>query len=163
MQLTRNFPLEELIFSQTAIRCGIDNSVPESKMPNIRRLAEFLQELRDNLSEKLEKDTPINVSSGYRCFDLNVEIRGSWRSGHMSALCADISVPGMSSLELALFIQSTMGGKYDQLINEFGRWVHVGLSEEGDSLRGQSITATHKPKKGGGVETIYLPGLLRVA
>lgn len=162
MQLTDNFSLEELTRSQLATRSGIDNSVPKLKMGNIRRLADFLQELRNNLTEKLGKDTPVNVSSGYRCYILNVLVGGSERSGHLSALCADISVPGMSPLELALFIESTMGGKYDQLIHEFGEWVHVGLSEEGEALRGQNITAMLEPVKGGGTKVVYLPGLLRV-
>lgn len=126
-------------------------------MPNVRRLAEFLQELRDVLTEKRGIDTPVYISSGYRCFALNVAIGGSARSKHMSALCADITVPGMSTLELALFIQGSMGGKYDQLIHEFGRWVHVGLSEV--DLRGQSMTSKHDSEG----NTIYLPGLLRVA
>ena len=158
MKLTDNFSTDELTFSQTATRFGIDNSVPPELQDNLFRLAAFLQELRDLLTVYLGKDAPIIVSSGFRCRALNSRIGGSPTSAHMKANAADISCPLMTPLELALFIEREMSSKYyDQVIHEFGRWVHVGLADIGHRARLQSLTA----KKEGG-RTIYLPGLRKV-
>ena len=49
MRLTKNFTLEELIFSETASRKGIDNSPSQEVLFNLERLAQGLQDVRDSL------------------------------------------------------------------------------------------------------------------
>ena len=156
MHLTRNFTVEELTLSQTAVRKGIDNTVPLELRDNLNRLAHFLQELRDNLSLYMRKDTGIIISSAYRCPALNKAIGGSPTSAHPKALAADIHVNALTPLELALFIEREMQScGYDQVIHEFGRWVHVGLADLNVAEpRLQSLTATRENGR-----TIYLPGL----
>jgi len=120
--LTENFTLDELTFSQTAARHGINNFPPDEIVPNLRRLAEALEKVRAHIK------APIRVSSGYRCLTLNQKIAGSSKtSAHVLGLAADISVKGMSAKELALKI-SQMDHDFDQIICEYDRWVHVGLS-----------------------------------
>lgn len=142
-QLTPNFKLSEFERSDTAIQHGIDNSVPKALVPNIQRLAEFLQELREKLGGKR-----ITISSGYRGDALNRMVGGVSTSSHSKGLAADISVSGMTTEELFQFIINS-GLKYDQVIQEFGRWVHVGLSS--GEPRGQKLRAT----KNSANKTVY--------
>ncbi|MNQ34129.1 Peptidase M15 [compost metagenome] len=142
-QLTANFRLSEFERSETATQHGIDNSVPVALLPNIKRLAEFLQELRDTLNLKR-----IVISSGYRGVALNKMVGGVTTSSHSQALAADISVPGMTTEELFQAICNS-GLEFDQVIQEFGRWVHVGLST--DKPRGQKLRAT----KNSAQKTVY--------
>ena len=142
-----NFTIEELIFSQTAARNGIDNSPSEDIIINLTRLAWNLQAIRDGLGK------PVIVSSGYRCPYLNNAIGGSKTSAHMKGLAADINVPGMTPLDLSIWIAENIPD-YDQVIHEFGRWVHFGLS---DVPRGQLLTAMKEDGK-----TVYKNGLIEV-
>jgi zinc D-Ala-D-Ala carboxypeptidase len=121
-RLSEHFTLEELTFSQTAARNGIDNTPPDEILPNLRRLAEALERVRAHIG------APIRVSSGYRCLTLNQKIAGSSKtSAHVLGLAADISVDGMSAKSLAQKI-AAMDHEFDQIICEYDRWVHVGLS-----------------------------------
>lgn len=130
MKLTDNFSLKEFEVSDTAARLGVDNSVPKNLMPNIITLASWLQVLRNRLCKHLGKEVQIVVSSGYRCPALNKAIGGSKTSSHMSALAADIRVPGLSVDTLFSLIDELMWDMpADQVIHEFGRWVHVGLAK----------------------------------
>ena len=61
MNLTKNFTLAELVYSDTAKARGIDNSLPPYLMRNAQALAERLQLIRDTL------EVSITISSGYRC------------------------------------------------------------------------------------------------
>lgn len=134
MKLAQNFSLAEFEASSTAKRLGLDNRVPSALMPNLRQLAKWLQTLRDRL------DRPIVVTSGYRSKALNAAVGGSASSAHCRAMAADIQVPGMSSAELFSFIRQNMQDMLaDQVIEEFGKWVHVGLA---DSPRAQYLIAS---------------------
>ncbi len=148
MKLTRNFTLEELIFSQTATRQGIDNTPPPEVEGNLHYMASFLQDLRDMVNDKVpsdKADIPIVVTSGYRCEKLNKAIGGSSTSEHRFGRAADIVCPALSPKELAEFIRDHMmdGPGFNQLIHEFGRWVHVSVPPPGDSPKGQVMTAVN--------------------
>jgi zinc D-Ala-D-Ala carboxypeptidase len=142
-QLTANFRLSEFERSETATQLNIDNSVPTALLPNVKKLAEFLQKLRDKLSLKR-----IDISSGYRSAALNKMVGGVTTSSHSEALAADISVPGMTTEELFQAICDS-GLEFDQVIQEFGRWVHVGLST--GKPRKQKLRAT----KNSANKTVY--------
>lgn len=152
--MTPNFSLEEMTRSQTATRNGIDNIPKGQHLDNLARTCWFLENLRSLLREHYDKPLYIIVSSGYRCPELNLIIGGSKTSAHMKGLAADISCPGLTPYELAKFIQDNMDD-YDQVIHEFGRWVHLGLSE--DMPREQSLTAM---KENG--RTVYKQGILEL-
>jgi hypothetical protein len=123
MKLTENFTLREFERSATADRLGIDNEVPADLLPNALQVACWLQALRDRLGRS------VVVTSGYRSAALNVAVGGSPSSAHCRALAADIQVPGMPAAKLFAFIRQHMADMpADQVIEEFGEWVHVGLA-----------------------------------
>lgn len=92
-------------------------------MPNLRRLARGLDEVRRLLGHRLR------ISSGYRCPELNAAVGGARASQHCEGLAADFECPAFGTpLEIAVAIQrSTIA--FDQCILEFGRWVHVSFSD----------------------------------
>lgn len=144
----KNISKAELQHSLTALNLGLENTVPAEYEINLVQLAWFLQKIRDELKSEFGKELPILITSGYRSQELNDVIHGSRTSAHMKAHAADIKVPGLSTVELAHFIDEHVPG-FDQVIEEFGRWVHVGLSEH---PRGQVLKATK-----GYVRTEYTP------
>lgn len=89
MQLSENFWLSEFLHSQTAGRdpellAKQNNPAPEI-IENLRYLcANSVQPLRTLLK------TPIRVSSGYRCDELNKRIGGSKNSQHRYGQAADL-------------------------------------------------------------------------
>lgn len=65
----------------------------------------------------------------------------------------DFNITRMSALQTAELIVA-MDLPYDQVIHEFGRWVHLGVA---DILRGQELTAYRKDGKtryGNGILTM---------
>ena len=135
MQLSTHFSVEELIASETAARAGIDNSPPESLMPNLRALAAGLELVRAALG-----DRPIHINSGYRCATLNTKIGGAKNSRHMDGLAADILCPAFGMpLEVCRAIVAA-GVKPDQVIHEFGKWCHVSFAAAGTAPRGELLT-----------------------
>lgn len=66
------FTLRELIKSDTAIRCGIDNNPTKEEIANINNL---IDNILDPLREAYGR--PIIVTSGYRCERLNKLVKGS--------------------------------------------------------------------------------------
>ncbi len=132
MQLTEHFWLDEFVRSQTATRLGIDNTPKRRHVAALRRLCEcVLEPLREKLGQ------PIHISSGYRCRQLNSAIHGSPHSSHMRGEAADIIVPGWQSADVAASLHDA-GLPYDQLIEEFGAWVHVSHSPR---MRGEYLLA----------------------
>jgi hypothetical protein len=122
MQLTRGFTLQTLIYSETAARRGIDNRPSDDVLVNLKRLAEGLEAVQALLGH------PIEVSSGYRCAELNAAVGGAGTSQHMQGLAADIVCPQFGPpIEIARAIMVSDIG-FDQCINEWGRWVHVSFS-----------------------------------
>lgn len=137
-QLTPNFTLSELTVSQTATRNGLNNTPGPSQTANLKLLCVLaLQPLRDKLKK------PVIVTSGYRSPSVNAAIGGARNSAHMSGLAADIYIPGMSSAELMKRIH-TMGLPVDQVIDEFGSWVHVAVAPKGQTPRREYLIARYQ-------------------
>ncbi len=134
-RLSAHFMLQEFTFSQTAARCGIDNTPTPEVLKNLRRLAALLEEVRSLLG-----DVPIRVSSGYRCPELNRAVKGARRSAHMQGLAVDFTAPGFGTvLQVArAMVRSDLA--FDQLIHEYGCWVHLGLAEDGAEPRRQVLS-----------------------
>lgn len=143
-----NISRNELLFSQTAIQYDIDNEPENDEIEhNLIRTAWQLQLLREEIGQ------PIIINSGYRSSHLNRVIGGSKTSAHMKGLAADIRTLHYTPLELARIAAETLKD-YDQIIHEFGRWVHIGFA---DAPRGQLLTAMKENNK-----TVYKHGLLEV-
>ena len=122
--LTQHFTLEELTHSQVAVRFGYDNTPPPIAVTHLKMLAVLLEQVRTLL------DVPLIVSSGYRSERVNLAVGGKPNSKHSLGLAADFTAPQYGSpLEVAQRI-SASNVLFDQLIHEFGSWVHIGIALE---------------------------------
>jgi hypothetical protein len=119
MRLTKNFELWEFVVSQTAVRHGLDNTPSAAHIRALKALCEnILQPLRDNIKRS------IVVSSGYRSPAVNTQVGGSSTSQHCKGQAADFNVSGLSVSAIVERIQK-LELPFDQLIDEYGAWVHV--------------------------------------
>jgi hypothetical protein len=140
MNLSKNFTLAEMIFSQTAQRLGINNTPNQSHINNMKLLCEhILQPLRDSLG------VPIKVTSGYRSPELNNAIGGSKTSQHSNGEAVDIVVNSMTPKQVCQRIIA-LDLPFDQLILEYDSWVHVSYSNR---HRRQTLTINNSGVKGG--------------
>lgn len=141
MQLTANFSLAEL----TVTGRNMPNVPNEAEVASLRSLAELiLQPLRNALGK------PVRVNSAFRSEAVNRAVGGTATSQHRLGQAADIYVPGMTSAELAKKIVA-LGLPFDQVIEEFGSWVHVSY---GPRHRRQQLTAVKRSGK-----TVYVQGI----
>lgn len=127
-KISKHLTLEELTYSETAIKLGITNAPTQGQIANLTRLAEKVFEpVREHFG------VPIHISSGYRIINLNQAIRGSITSQHCRGEAIDIDMKGdkVNNAQIFYWIKDNL--KYDQLIWEFGDkknpdWVHVSYS-----------------------------------
>lgn len=120
--LSRHFSLEALCQSDTAMAESIDNSPPPELLPNLQRLAQGLDAVQEMLGH------PLEISSGYRCPTLNARVGGVPGSQHTLGLAADFCAPAFGApvhVARAICASSIV---FDQLILEFGRWVHISFA-----------------------------------
>ena len=124
MNLSPHFTLEELTDSQTAVRRGIDNTPSPAVLASLKRTALGLEDVRARLG------VPILISSGYRSPALNAAIGGATGSQHMAGQAADFTAPQFGSPRAVVDALADSAVQYDQLIVEFGRWVHISFSDK---------------------------------
>lgn len=142
MNLSDHFSIDEFIDSQTATRLSIDEqfSPPESVKENLKSLCEdVLEAVRGAVCFHLDSDTSIIISSGYRCERLNKAIGGAETSQHVKGQAADIKCFKLSVEEFYQLIKNS-GIIYDQLIQEFDKWIHISYSAVGEN-RKQNLRA----------------------
>ena len=129
MNLSRNFTLQELIKSDTAIRHGIDNNPNADQIEKLKLLCEnILQPVRDHFGR-------VTVTSCYRSPELCVKINSSLTSQHTKAEAVDFEVIGTDNAEVFDWIKSNLD--WDQMILEFytpgepnSGWVHCSYVSE---------------------------------
>lgn len=145
-RLSAHFTLSELTFSATAVRKGIPNIAPPAIIDQLILTADRMEKVRDLLGGK-----PIRVLSGYRSPAVNTAVGGSKTSAHRTGHAVDFVCPEFGTpSQVAAHLAKHLTG-YDQIIEEFGDWVHVGF---GPNKRMQKLTA----RKVGG-QTRYTPGI----
>ena len=134
LKLTAHFTLEEMSFSETAARLGLDNTPDPTAVVNLKLVAACMETIRS-----LIDDTPIVVHSGYRSTEVNRAVGGVSTSAHCHGLACDFVCPGFGTpAEVALaIVRSEI--RYDQLILEYG-WVHVGLAQRESLFRREALT-----------------------
>ena len=146
MVISEHFTLEELIASPTATRKNISEQFKPSDaiIQNLKKLCvNSLEDIRDLFN------SPITITSGFRCNRLNREIGSVSKSQHTEGKAADFRINGYNIEEIYLRIKNSRID-YDQLIQEFDSWVHI--SYNGDKNRKQCFRAV-KNKSG---KTQYL-------
>jgi uncharacterized protein YcbK (DUF882 family) len=110
---------------------------------NLRYTAGRLEEVRALLNH------PMAISSGYRSPALNDAVGGSLTSQHRYGLAVDFTADGFGTpFEVCKAIEAG-GIAYDQLIHEYGSWVHISFVRH--NPRGQTLT-TFAPGR-------YTPGI----
>ena len=81
----KHFKKEEFTYSITAQHLGIDNTPSKEAVTNLERLvSRVLDPLREAWG------SPIIVTSGYRCEELNKRVGGVKTSYHLRGMAADI-------------------------------------------------------------------------
>ena len=147
--LTDHFSLDELIASDTAVRQGIANQPSVEVAENLLLLAENLEKVRAILGR------PMNISSGFRCQELNARIGGAQNSAHVQGLAADFTCPqfGTPVDTCRELLNHADALDWDQLIQE-GTWVHIAFAKHGDTARRDVLTANFS-----GGRTTYTRGV----
>ena len=142
MNLSENFTLQELIYSDTAVRMGIDNKPNDETVENLKILCEnILEPVRANFK------APVVVSSGYRSEAVCLAVGSSSKSQHTKGQAADFEIFGIPNKEVADWIVNNID--FDQCILEFWNedepnsgWVHCSFNNAGNRhqyLKAQKI------------------------
>jgi hypothetical protein len=119
MKLSPHFSLEELTHSDTATRLGIDNAPTVEVIDNLTFLAKELEYVRDIL------DSPMLISSGFRCHALNDHLGSKRTSSHTKGLAVDFISPSFGNPRSVCDALILANINFDQLILEYDRWVHL--------------------------------------
>jgi hypothetical protein len=124
VNLSPHFTLEELTHTDHR---QFDNTPHAEELLNLRRLADFLELVKEQLQFK-----PIMVNSAYRSKEVNDAVGSKDTSQHRLGCAADIRVPGMTPDEV---VRAVIVSKlpFDQLIREFDRWTHVSIPNHASS------------------------------
>jgi uncharacterized protein YcbK (DUF882 family) len=127
MNLTPHFTLDELTASETAERNGWDNSPNDVELENLKRLADFLEQVKVVLGGK-----PVMINSAFRSKKVNDAVGSKDTSQHRIGCAADIRVPGMTPDQVVKAVIAS-GIGYDQVIREFDRWTHISIPNSVDT------------------------------
>ena len=132
MRLSKNFTLDELTRSNTALRLGIDNTPSKEHILKLRLLTtQFLQVLRDRIGA-------LRVTSGWRSEALCEAIGSNKFSQHTKAEAVDLQYFKRGKMDNLKIYNGIIDGAldFDQMILEYGGataerdsdypdWVHV--------------------------------------
>lgn len=138
----RYFELNEFIASDTAERKGIDNT---PTFDAVNHLEELVAIILDPLREAW--GSPLRVTSGYRCPELNKAVGGSRTSAHMTGYAADIQPTDTRRTgKFILFANAWLqeqGIGFDQSIDEVSgttRWWHISIRTAEGKQRKQFLS-----------------------
>ena len=139
MNLSKNFTLQELIYSDTAVRMGIDNKPNDETVENLKILCEnILEPIRSHFK------APVVVSSGYRSEAVCLAVGSSSKSQHIKGQAVDFEIFGIPNKDVTDWVVQNLD--YDQCILEFWNdkepnsgWVHCSYSK--DNNRKQYLNA----------------------
>ena len=123
--ISKHISYKEGVYSNTALRRGIDNTPNEEQLANMKLIGEKIFEpLREYVGG------PIKINSFFRSAKLNTAIGGSRTSQHCKGQAMDIddTFGYKTNAEMYYFIKEHLN--FDQMIWEFGdddnpNWVHV--------------------------------------
>ena len=129
MNLSPNFTFEELTHTDHR---EYDNTPNDAELENLKRLAQFLEEVKAALGGR-----PVMVNSAFRSQQINNSVGGSNKSQHLLGCAVDFRVPKLTPDEVVRIIISA-GLPYDQVIREFatpngGGWTHVSIPNTPDA------------------------------
>jgi hypothetical protein len=123
VKLTKHFSLEELTHTDHR---EYDNTPNDAELENLKRLAEFLEDVKKTLGGR-----PIMVNSAFRSKQVNDAVGSKDSSQHRIGCAVDIRVPELTPNDVVkAVIASNLG--YDQVIREFDRWTHISIPNTPD-------------------------------
>lgn len=137
---SEHFTIQELTFSQFALRHGISNTPNDQQLANLERLRDALLEPGRILLGEL----PWHIDSGYRAPSVNAAIGGATDSAHMDGRAADVIPKGISLL-MAFDKLRVSSLPYDQIILECNAWIHLAIARVGVAPRRQALLAHGQP------------------
>lgn len=144
-QLTPRFSLQEMTTTST----GLPNNPTPELLKNLIYTAQQMEKVRDILGH------PIRVNSGYRSDAVNRAVGGVLTSAHSFGFAVDFISPDFGDPYSICAKLIKEGMKFDQLIHEKRRWVHIGFGgKNGIQMRQQVLTLPPGSNK-------YLPGLIK--
>jgi uncharacterized protein YcbK (DUF882 family) len=124
MNLTEHFTLEELTHTDHR---QYDNTPNDAELENLKRLAEFLEDVKTVLGGR-----PIMVNSAFRSKQVNDAVGSRDSSQHRIGTAVDFRVPQLTPDQVVkTIIASNLG--YDQVIREFDRWTHLSIPNTPDA------------------------------
>lgn len=132
------FTLEECIYSATAISKHIDNTPnAEQEAHIVESIETLIIPLREAWERHCEQNelgkAGINISSGFRCPELNAAVGGAKNSAHCSGYAFDLIPANGEMMDFKHFCHEFLSTQsFDQLISEgeshggMPSWMHVG-------------------------------------
>ena len=139
MRLSEHFTLRELCKTKT----GISNVPNEAQVENLRRVCQWLEQLRRRWNNLYgEGDDPIVINSGFRSPEVNKAVGGVATSNHLTGCAVDIRCVGMEQAlryaAILLDISDLNREDFDELlIEQKGRviWIHFAVRPSGNRRR----------------------------
>lgn len=130
-KLTEHFTYREMIRSDVGDPKGIDNTPPDWALVRFGQLCDLILEPVRNEFGAIE------ITSGYRCPKLNSLVSSVPSSEHTLGQAADIK-PVSPKVKLDTIFRwiVAMNLRYNQIIYEFDRWIHVSHDPIGQRSKG---------------------------
>ena len=123
--LSKYFSFRELMFSKIAEVHGIDNTPTPDVLEKLKYTASQLDKVRELLGK------PVNISSGYRCLQVNRRLGSKDSSQHLKGEAVDFKCELFGNPRAVFEAIRKSNIQFDQLILEFNSWVHISFVKEG--------------------------------
>lgn len=121
-KMSEFFTLDEMLVSEFAARKGIDNSPSLEVLATLKLTAMEMDKVRAFLGK------PVLPSSWYRCLELNRALGSKGNSQHVKGEAVDFISPEFGTVQQVFDAIRKSDIRFDQLIVECGRWVHISFS-----------------------------------
>ncbi len=120
-QLSPHFSFEELTFTNRKDLLAINRLSASKRIDELALLANYILE-----PARIALNTPLIITSAYRCGQLNEAVGGKPKSQHLLGQAADFVPKGMEIKAAFDILRAARYIRYGQLIYE-GKWIHISL------------------------------------
>lgn len=121
IKISPHFSFEELVFTSFPDFKVLNRLEGEKRLSELTALSFYLLE-----PVRLILNSPLKITSAYRCRALNAFVGGSASSQHLKGEAADFIPLNVGLSEAFLKIKNCLGLHFGQLISEPG-WIHISL------------------------------------